>query len=254
MASFVVRRIDAEDAAALERAREFARTNLLSRALLHASLEEPRLRAHSQHWWAVRDGHVVGLVARIDGFFPYGSAPLAALLPGAGAALLRALDRPFDALAPELLWPELERAGGRRVRSYLQVVRFAPTPLPDPDPAVKPVDDPDELAAFFGAEFSAGRAQMGPFFGVRDEAGQLVAAGGVEFVTDALAQLARVETREARRREGLARTIVVELIRVLETRQRRVVLQVRSDNRPANSLYAALDFRGSRRLGRYRFE
>jgi ribosomal protein S18 acetylase RimI-like enzyme len=131
------------------------------------------------------------------------------------------------------------------------MARLTRRPLPEPDPAVKRCDDPDELRALLGAELSSLRSQLGPFFGVRDAAGALTAAGGAEFVTPELAQLAWIKTDLPQRRRGLARAVVVELVRELESPQRRVVLQVASDNRAAIDLYAELGFRGSRRLGRY---
>ncbi len=242
-----VRQVEGDDAAA----REFARADILARALLHASLEEPLLRAHSRHLAVLRHGRVVGLAAQIDDVFPYRSAPIAATLPGVTSALLAELDAPLACLAPEMQWRELERLGAQQASVQLQMARLHRLPLPDPDPGVKRIDDPEELARVFGTGFSPLRLQLGPFFAVRDGQGELVAAGGVEFVTDSLAQLAFVHTREPQRRQGLARSVVVELLRELESRERSVILQVRIDNQPAIELYRGLGFRGTRRLAKY---
>lgn len=246
-----VKRIEGEELGA--RAREFAGSDRLGRALLHASLEEAQLCARSAHWAALHGGRFVGLAACIDDVFRYRSAPLAATLPGAGRALLGEIERPFACLASERLWPELRRAGGEQVHAYVQMARLRHDPLDEPDQAVKRVDDQDELAAFVGPDFSGLRLQLGPFFGIRDEKGALIAVGGVEFATDRIAQLAMIQTSEERRREGLARAVVTELVRELETPSRSVVLQVREENAAAIALYSALGFRGTRRLAKFQF-
>ncbi len=117
-------------------ARGFARADMLGRALLHASLEQPELLEHSRHWAVLRDGALVGLAAQIDGLFRYRSVPMAAALPGSARALLPALDRPFEMLAAESAWRELARGGGERTRVYLQMARLLRSPLPGPDPSV----------------------------------------------------------------------------------------------------------------------
>ena len=239
------------DTDSLDAAREYARRNLFSRALLHATLEEPLLRERTRHWQATHRGRIVGLAGQIDGVFRYRSAPLSATLPGVAGRLLEKLERPVSCLVPELLWRELELAGVRRTREHLQMARLTRRPPPEPDPAVERVDDLGELRAFLGVEFTELRCQLGPLFGVRDERGALTGAGGAEFVTPELAQLAWLKTDEPQRRRGLARAVVVKLVRELESPRRRVLLQVAHDNRGAIELYAALGFRGSRRLGKY---
>ena len=156
-------------------------------------------------------------------------------------------------LAAESAWRELARGGGERTRVYLQMARLLRSPLPGPDPSVERLHDPEELAAFLDADIPRARLELGPFFGARAAGGELIAAGGVEFVTDALAQIALVQTAQTERRKGLARAIVIELVRLLEREPRRVILQVRGDNDAAVALYSDLGFRGTRRLGKLHF-
>ena len=98
------------------------------------------------------------------------------------------------------------------------------------------------------------RLKLGPFFGVRDAQGALIAAGGIEFATGHIAQLAMIQTTEERRREGLGRAVVTELLRELEAPGRRIILQVREDNAGAIALYSSLGFRGTRRLAKFWFD
>jgi ribosomal protein S18 acetylase RimI-like enzyme len=248
----VVRRIEGDEDEA--RARDFAGADLLARALLHASLEETELRAHSAHWAALHAGRMVGLAARIDDVFRYRSVPVAATLPGVARELLAAIERPFAGLAAERIWPELRRCEGEKVHAYVQMVRLRRDPLGEPDPAVQSIDDHAELLAFLGPDFSGLRLKLGPFFGIRNERGALIAAGGVEFATGEIAQLAMIQTSEERRREGLGRAVVTELLRALEVPGRRIILQVREDNAGAIALYSSLGFRGTRRLAKFWFD
>lgn len=229
---------------------EYTRADLLSRALVHASLEVPALRARSRHWCVEHAGRIVGLAAQIEDVFPYRSAPIAAALPGAAAKLLGELERPVSCLAPEMLWRELERCGARSVRVYLQMARLRRGSLPDPDPAVKRIDDQGELRAFYGAELTSLRHELGPYFGIRGEGGQIVACAGVEFATPSLAQLSWIRTLGEHNQSVQTRAIVIELVRELETAGRRVILQVRADDEDAVQLYATLGFRGSRRFAK----
>ena len=222
-------------------------SNLFSRALLHGTLEAPALRECSRHWGAFLGERVVGVIAQIDGFFPYRSTPIAAALPGAASALCAAIEPPATCLAAETHWSELVRFGAKPSKDHLQMVRLRRDPIPDPGLRAEPVDDLSELAAFYGSWFHSSRLAAGPFFACRD-AGRVVAVGGIEFVTDRVAQISLMQTLENHRSRGYGKAIVRELVGALETSERHMVLQVRSENRGAIALYRELGFRGTRRL------
>ena len=230
-------------------ARDYARADVFSHALLHASLEVPVLAERSRHWMVTNGDQLAGLAACIDGVFPYRSVPIAASLPGAAAKLLEVAERPFSALVPECLSPDLERAGARLARRYVQMARLQHPPLPDDETPVERLTDLDELQAYLGPGLTKLRLDLGPFYGIRD-GGKLIAAGGTEFVTPRLAQLAWIKTSEPQRRRGLARGVVSALLRDLETPARHVILQVDGENKGATGLYTALSFRGTRRLAK----
>jgi ribosomal protein S18 acetylase RimI-like enzyme len=251
--TFELERCDPE---AAREARAFADLHFLDSALLHASFACGPLAARSRHRGVRHGGRLVGLAACTEGVFGYRSVPFEAALPGAPRALMERLERPFKVLARERFWSELERAGAKpaRSRTRLQMTRFVPVALPLPDPRVREVREVAELRALLPERFGPLQLEIGPFVGIRDAAGVLVCAGGVELVTPKVAQIAYVETREDHRRRGLARAVVIELIRRLERAERRVILQVKEDNAPALALYAGLGFRAGRRLGSYWFE
>ena len=187
------------------------------------------------------------MIAQIDGFFPYRSAPVAAALPGAAAALFRAIERPATCLAAEPLWSELERAGAVQSNNHLQMVRLRRDPIPKSGSEAKRIDNHAELEAFYGPWFRRHRLAAGPFFACR-EGDQLVAAGGIEFVTERIAQISLMQTVDGKRSKGYGTAIMRELVADLETPERHMVLQVRAENSAAISLYRELGFRGTRRL------
>jgi len=249
-----------------EAARALARVDVLGSALLHACLELPLLGQHCRFLGVEREGQLVGVAAEIDGVYRERAFVLAASVPGTATALLGAARRPFRTYAAERLWSEIARAGGTPARSYLQLARLRHEPFPEPTAEVKPLEDPDEIGAevkpledpdeigtFLGPRFRAEQLALGPFLGTRDPGGQLVAAGGVEFVTDAVGKLTQIRTAEQARRQGLARAVVIRLAEALEAPGRRVVLLVRSENTAARKLYGDLGFRGTRRLARFDF-
>jgi ribosomal protein S18 acetylase RimI-like enzyme len=252
LGQFVARWIEADEEAALERGRDFARLRPLDRSPLSASLDQKLIREHSRLREVRLASSTVALAAVVDGVFSARSVPVDATLPGAAAAALEGVERPYLALAGEPLWSEIRRAGGRVEFDEIQMARLRRGPLPEPDPRVAAVEDRAELG---GTGFSVTEIhfQAGPFFALRDDAGEVLACGGVQFVTDRVVQLAYVWTREDRRRQGLARAVVTELVRALETPERTLVLHVRPENRAAIELYGQLGFRGRRRVALFRF-
>lgn len=253
MDRFELRWIDPGDGAALESLREFARAQPLDRAPLLASLDQPCLAERSRLFEVLRGGRRAAVGARVEGVFPYPSAPIFEVVPGAAAAVAAALARPFVAYAGERTWSELVHAGGRELTEELQMARLVREPLGDPDPRVERLSDYDELARFSERAISRVHFECGPYFGVRDDSGKLISIGGVQLVTDTVAQLGGIATSAEARRQGLARAVTSELIRTLEEKGRSIVLHVRVDNHSAIRLYAALGFRGRRRIRLYQF-
>lgn len=241
--------IDRADDGALAEARAFARERLLDRAALHADLEDPMLFARSRFVSARLGGRLVGLASVLEHVLSFRAVALSAALPGVATALVRAIPGEFVAMAPQRHWAELVRAGGSHRYEDLQMVRLQRAPLPDPDPRVTSVADLEELQRFADSTIAPEPLKAGPTLCVRSPEGDLQAIGGVHYVTERLACIANVHTDPKQRRRGLARAIVVQLIRALESPARPVLLQVRSDNEAALALYADLGFRGTRRLG-----
>jgi ribosomal protein S18 acetylase RimI-like enzyme len=251
---FALRWLERRDEQGLARARAFADARFLDRVPLHASLEQPGLVERSRLLEISLAERLVALAAVVEDVFPYRSVPIEATVPGAATAALAKLERPFTVYGGESLWPELERAGGRVRSDEIQLARFEPGPLDDPDPAVERIEDLEELRSFYTVKLSEAHFAAGPFFGVRDEWGRLVSAGGVQIVTDRVAQLGAIATAEGRRRRGLARGVVTELLRALERRGRPIVLHVLSSNSAAIRLYGSLGFRGRRRIRLFAFD
>jgi ribosomal protein S18 acetylase RimI-like enzyme len=251
---FELRWIDPGEGAALESLREFARAQPLDRVPLLASLDQPCLAERSRLFEVVRSGRRAAVGARVEGVFPYPSAPIFEVVPGGAAAAATALEPPFVAYAGERIWSELAHAGGRALSEELQMARLVRVPLADRDPRVERLSDYEELARFAERAISRVHFECGPYFGVRDDTGELTSIGGVQLVTDTVAQLGGIATSPEARRQGLARAVVTELIRTLEEKGRTIVLHVQVDNHAAIRLYAALGFRGRRRIRLYSFQ
>ncbi len=243
----------AGDALELERARAFTEEQLPDRAWLHGALELAPLRERTELWQALEGERLLGLLGVQRGILPYTFVPLAARLPGVASALLERAPRPFATQVPARIASEVAAAGGQLVRVEELMVRFTHAPIPEPDPRVEALSDAAELSRFYGSRFSPVQLEFGPFYGARDAHGELASVGGVRFVTGRVAMLAHFETREDCRRQGLARAVVVALVRALESPGRWTALQVREGNVPARSLYASLGFRGGRRVWTYAF-
>lgn len=242
--------IDVEEAGARRRLSEFANAQPLDRLPFLAGLEQPSLGARSRFLEIRRRGRLAAVAVVVDPeVFGLRSVPIEIVVPGGAAAAIEVPERPCVAYAGERAWSELERAGGKLLVEELQMVRFQ-SPLPDADPRVVPVCDHDEVSA----SISRVHFEAGPYVGIRDERGRLASVGGVQVASERIAQLGGIWTREDRRREGLARAVVGELVRILEAGGRTVALHVGVDNPPAIELYASLGFRGRRRVRLYRFD
>lgn len=234
------------DEAALAAGRAFARESLFERLWLHAALELPPLLARSEVFTAQWRGRTVGLAAASDGLFPFRVAALDAALPGVAAELLAALPAPFVCRVPARLARELERAGARPIRRERQMVRLAPIADDAPlDPRIERLSDPAELTRFLGRDFAPLELELAPFLGIRDPFGELAAVAGARFLTERVALVGHIETREDCRRLGHARALVRALVRAVESPERRAVIHVREGAAPAEHLLAELGFRGT---------
>lgn len=232
------------DPKALAAARGFARGALFERIWLHAALEVPSLRGRVEVVEALHGERVVGLAAMIEGLFPFRLTAVDGALPGVVEELLLRVPGPYVCPAPARIATQVARAGGREIRSELAMVRLvSAVALPVQRERVETLRDADELLRFFGASFAL--LELGPFFGIRNAAGELVAATGVRFATERVALLAHLETREDCRRQGYARALASEAVRALESPERRVVLHLKGGEQAARSLFASLGFRGT---------
>jgi hypothetical protein len=243
---YVYRPLKEGDAAALAAARAFARSALFERLWLHAALEVPALRDRVEVVEALHGERVVGLAALIEGLFPFRLVAVDGALPGVAGELLRRVPRPFVCPVPSPLAAQVARAGGREIRTELQMVRLdSGVPLPPVDPRVEAITDADELTHYCGTSFARLELELGPFFGIRDALGELAAVAGARFTTGRVALLAHLETREDCRRQGYARALAVAAVRELEGAERRVVIQLKDGEQAARGLFASLGFRGT---------
>jgi len=238
--------LKAGDEAALAAGQAFARESLFERLWLHAALELPALRARSELFTSQCGARVVGLAAASDGLFPFRVAALDAALPGVAAGLLAKLEPPFVCRVPARLAHEVARAGARPIRRERQMVCFdASAPREPLDPRIERLSDPVELARFLGRDFAPLELELAPFLGIRDPFGELAAVAGARFLTERIALVAHLETREDCRRLGHARALVRALVRAVESPERRAVIHVREGAASAERLLAELGFRGT---------
>ena len=90
---------------------------------------------------------------------------------------------------------------------------------------------------------------FGDFFGLRDEAGTLVAMAGERFrPAPGLAELSAVCTAASARGQGLAAQVVARVIEGFSKRDETAFLHCRADNAGAIRLYEALGFTVSREM------
>ncbi len=249
-----LRRISHDDSAALDSIRAFVREELLGRAVMHACVEQSELLAHVTIWAAYQNDRLVGATTVLAHVESEPVVAIAARLPGVATALVEKLPRPSVLVPAVRLAAEVERAGAAHLRDELQMARLQRKTLPAIEHEVVTLTDSEAMAELAGPHFSPLYMKLGPFYGVMDPSGAVVAMGGVQFVTGDLARIAHIHTREDRRRQGLARSIVCRLIETLEAERRRIILRLRMENVEARELYAGLGFRGTRRVDSYHLE
>ena len=244
--AYTFRPLKEADEVAEAAAREFARASIYERVWLHAVLETPLLRARAEPLAVFHGERLVGLGAAVAGLFPFRVVVLDGSLPGVASQLLGRFEPPFVCRVPVRLARELGRAGARPIYTERQLVRFDPcTSRPALDPHVERLSDPGELARFCGPSFAPLELELAPFFGIRDAFGELAAVAGGRLLTDRIALLGQLVTREDCRRQGFARALAATLACALETRERRVVAHVREGAQPAEHLLTELGFRGA---------
>ncbi|HTO71534.1 MAG TPA: GNAT family N-acetyltransferase [Myxococcota bacterium] len=227
-------------------ARVFARASVYERVWLHAALELPVLRARAEPLAAYDGERLIGLCAVLPGLFPFRVAAIDAVLPGVAGALFERVEPPFVCRAPARLARELARAGARPIRRERQMVRFdPPRSRPPLDPQIERLADAAELARFCGPAFAPLELELGPFLGLRDAFGDLVAVAGARFVTERVAEIGHLDTRDDCRRQGHARALACALASALETSERRALAHVPEGARTAEHLFARLGFRGT---------
>jgi hypothetical protein len=249
-----LRTLPKDDTAAFAALRAFARALIFERIWLHGALEVPPLFARSEIVEARHGSHVVGALAVIEKLFPFRLAAVDGALPGVVEALLREVPRPFVCPAPARLAHEIARAGGREIRTELQMARLDDgVPLPAPDARVERLTDADELVHFCGTSFARIELALAPFFGVRDAKGELAAVAGARFTTAKIALIAHLETREDCRRQGYARALAIAALHELARGECRAVLQLKEGEHAGRRLFAALGFRGTREFRVYAF-
>ncbi len=239
--------IERSDADALARARAFAKAKLLDRVALLAALEQPELAERARILEVRQRGRTCALAFEVEAHSGERTAYLDASLPGAAARALPALARPIRVVAFEPIWPELARAGGVVLEERVQLARLGRTSLPERDPRVVRHDGP--CAA---ADEPILRPSLG--FAIPDDEGGVAACASIGFLTDAVAEIAALETREDCRRRGLARAVLVETVRALEEKGLRVVSEVRSGDLAALRLFTSMGFRGRARVRTLRFD
>jgi hypothetical protein len=227
-------------------ARAFARAAIFERVWLHAALELPVLRARAEPIAAFHGERLVGLGAALPGLFPFRVAAIDAVLPGVAAGLLERFEPPFVCHAPVRLARELARAGGRLIRRERQMVRFQPPQQRRGiDPQIERLNDADELVRFCGPAFAPLELELAPFLGLRDAFGELCAVAGARFVTERVAQIGHLDTRDDCRRQGHARSLAGALACALESPERRVLVHVAESALGSERLFGALGFRGA---------
>jgi len=244
--SYTFRPLKEADEVAESAARAFARASLYERVWLHGALEIPLLRARAEPLVAFHQERVIGLGAVLSGVFPFRVVAIDGSLPGVASELFARFEPPFVCRVPARLAREIEHAGGRAIRTERQLVRFDPVvSRPAPDSQIERLTDSAELARFCGPSFAPLALELAPFFGIRDAFGELAAVAGGRLVTERIALIGQLETREDHRRQGFARALAAAIACSLETRERRVVAHVNPSAHGAEHLLTSLGFRGA---------
>ncbi|MFW9931791.1 MAG: GNAT family N-acetyltransferase [Candidatus Thorarchaeota archaeon] len=105
------------------------------------------------------------------------------------------------------------------------------------------IEDLREVYALSGTPaWTPNALDLGPFFGVRNDEGRVIAVAGVHFVSKYGAELGNIATHPAYRRKGYAQCVVAAATKELLKESDRVVLHFFSDNVAAQKLYERMGF------------
>jgi predicted GNAT family acetyltransferase len=131
-----------------------------------------------------------------------------------------------------------------------------PEGVAPPDPAIGIVSLSDANAGemvvltdlAFPGFFRRRTCEMGSYYGVRSDDGELIAMGGERLMLDGYSEISGVCTHPAHRGKGLAASLIWRLVR--NHRRDGIVswLHVASANRPAIELYSRMGFKVVRKV------